>query len=30
MKIFDLPMDGETIDMDRKTILGGPLAEAFQ
>ena len=23
-------MDGETIHMDRKSILGGPLAEAFQ
>ena len=30
LKISDLPMNGETIHMDRKSILGGPLAEAFK
>ena len=30
MKIFDLPMNGETIYMDRKSILGRSLTKAFQ
>ena len=30
MNIFDLPMNGETIYMDRKSILGRSLTKAFQ
>ena len=30
LKISDLPMNGETIYMDRKSIMGRPLAEAFK